>query len=162
MVRTKEMIKKIGFYLLLLMISPIVFIVALGTQGNRRRQRHYLVFLLSPSILMVGFVVYFLVREYPSYRLYALGAIWFISFFVFLFGSMPASITAALSGMAKMVCKHYWQWILATTFIGTVISSILGWLFVETSEAFWQFGLMGGVCALSSSCILWWFDKYRP
>lgn len=109
---------------------------------------------------MVGFVVYFLVREYPSCRLYELGAIWFISFFVFLFGSMPASITAALSGLIKMICKHYWQWILITTLIGVAISSVLG-LLVETSGSFWQFGLMGGICALVSSCILWWFDKYK-
>lgn len=149
-----------GFYLLLLMISPIIFMVALGTRGNAKRQRHYLVFLLSPSIWIISFTVYLLITEYPFYRSDILVGIWFFSIFVFLFGSMPASITAALSGLVKMICKHYWQWILITTLIGAVISSILG-LLVETSGSFWQFGLMGGVCALASSCILWWFDKYR-
>lgn len=160
--KIKVFLKKNWNYLLLLLINPIIFMVAICTKGNIKQQQHYLVFLLSPSILIVYMIFAITMDKSSLSILESLGIIWFFSACILGFGSIPALITAMISGIVKTICRHYWQWILITTIIGAIISgSIFGLMYLEI-KIFMDFAAIGGVCALISSCILWWFDKYRP
>lgn len=103
--KIKVFLQKNWHYLLFLMLSPIVFMVAIRTKGNIKQQRHYLVFLLSLSILIV-YIIFAITMDKSSLSiLESLGIIWFLSACILGFGSIPALITAMISGVVKTIYR---------------------------------------------------------